>query len=98
VGPQLAARIHGYSQTEHAITITEANASNNLLAYNASTITGTSGSPVYSGTTLWGVHTSASHLSFGVGLFDPILEFIYTTFLVKGGKGFVQPMAPSDFG
>jgi V8-like Glu-specific endopeptidase len=89
--------LHGYDAPRRGITISEFNAKNNLLVHDAKAIKGASGSPIYSGDTIYGIHTSEGNYSFGVGLFDPILAWIRDiTFLVKPRIEFVTALPVPD--
>jgi V8-like Glu-specific endopeptidase len=82
--------IHGYKIPQKSITVTELTAERNALVHNGGAIKGASGSPIYQGSTICGIHTSEGRQSFGVGLFDPILQWIRDiTFLVKTRAEFV---------
>jgi V8-like Glu-specific endopeptidase len=90
--PRLAIKmyIHGYHVPEKRISLTEVNTGNNLLVHDAGAIKGASGSPIYLDDTIYGIHTSQGNESFGVGLFDTILQWIAdVTFLVKPRSTFV---------
>ena len=67
--------LYGY-QFDEKIEVTEFSRKNNLLVYRANTMPGSSGSPLYVGGVIWGVHTCQGSYTFGVGLFDEILAFI----------------------
>ena len=73
---QLKMKVHGYKLEAKPVTVTELAAERNALVHNGGAIQGASGSPIYTAGTICGVHASEGKQSFGVGLFDPVLQWI----------------------
>jgi hypothetical protein len=68
-------RLYGY-QFDGEIVVTEVNNRLHLLVHKTSTADGSSGSPLFKGDVIWGVHTCLGNYTFGLGIFDDIREFV----------------------
>lgn len=75
------------------IVVSEVNTKLNLIVHDAPTKPGVSGSPIYIKDVICGIHTSRSKYGFGVGMFDVILDWIYSTArLGKSSNEFVTAL------
>jgi V8-like Glu-specific endopeptidase len=87
-------KVHGYKLEAKSITVTALTADRNALVHDGGALQGASGSPIYTGDTICGIHSSEGKQSFGVGLFDPVLQWIHdVTRQRKSRAQFVTAMA-----